>query len=152
MVRLLLSHGAFVDSRDQLGGTALHLAAATGEDVAVAALLDGGADIEAIHAEGGTALHFAAAKGNLSTVMLLLDKEANVHALDDGGQTPADVASRERIKAVLRDWASGAGRNRRGGVSGVPDKPLDDQPRKIQAEGPGPTIVLASRGPETQQR
>jgi uncharacterized protein len=69
-------------------------------DVA-AALLDGGADSEVTADHGFTPLHAAAANGDRALVELLLERGARTDARNERGQTPADLATDDAVRAVL---------------------------------------------------
>lgn len=68
MVRLVLEHGADIESRGRYG-TALRAAALRGHDTVVGLLINQGASIDG---ENADALEAAASNGHLSTVQLLL--------------------------------------------------------------------------------
>lgn len=73
LIRLLLAHGADVNTRDRSSQiTALQAASANGDETIVRLLLDHGADVF-IEGGNGSALTSAARKGSLSVVRLLLD-------------------------------------------------------------------------------
>ena len=76
----LLDVGADVDSRDNIGWTPLHLAAAAGTAEAITALLNAGAYIGARDKNGLTPLHLAAGFGTAETVTALLDAGADIEA------------------------------------------------------------------------
>ena len=71
-VQKLLQENIDVNYRDQRGCTALHLAAAQGQDAICEYLLDNGAETRVRDINGRTALHHAAIAGNVSAVSLLL--------------------------------------------------------------------------------
>jgi ankyrin repeat protein len=106
LVKLLLERGAepSTPSRNGMGVTPLHSAAA-GRHLEIARLLvDAGADVNARSGEGFTPLHSAAQNGQAELVRLLLNYGADPHAAADGGKTPADLArdkGHETITSML---------------------------------------------------
>lgn len=93
MVRQCLAHGAYINSVDKKGHTALHLAAIYGHFAIAKYLLESGAAIDLQDYEGQwTALHWAADYGYRSIVELLVIFGADVNASDAWGQTPLDWA------------------------------------------------------------
>jgi ankyrin repeat protein/outer membrane protein assembly factor BamB len=76
-VKTLLKNGAWADSRDVLGGTALNSAAANGREEVVRLLIASGAKLNAGEKAGKrTAIELAAYGGHASTVKTLLDAGA----------------------------------------------------------------------------
>ncbi|MCU1497221.1 MAG: putative ankyrin [Acidimicrobiales bacterium] len=100
---ILLARGAD-PSAVAANGTALqpiNSAAAAGNTVIVHLLLDRGADVDATQERGITALHSAAASNNLDLVVILLGRGANPYLTTDDGRTAAQLATDERILALL---------------------------------------------------
>ena len=113
-VRGLLEAGAGPDVPDYAESTALHFAAALGEEGAVRALLGGGASARATDAEGLSALHLAANNGHLAAARALTENWAPVNLSDPGDTSdlpdgecadPALVA-RERRQRVAPEGAT----------------------------------------------
>jgi ankyrin repeat protein len=73
MVKLLLSRGAEINSRDGEGRTALMWAAQNGRREIVAFLLAQGADVNAEDREGKKALDLAKADGKLMEILFLAE-------------------------------------------------------------------------------
>lgn len=85
MVELLLAAGALVDSRNNMGQTALAVAAQFGQPRAAALLIAGGAALESADDEERTPLLTAAAYGQAEVMKLLLQAGANMNARDEDG-------------------------------------------------------------------
>ena len=90
---LLKSGDANANARDDIGGHALVLAAAAGQDELVRELLKRGAEIDRLGDTGFSALGAAAFAGRRSTVRLLLRAGADVERWGAGGQTALHLAS-----------------------------------------------------------
>jgi serine/threonine-protein phosphatase 6 regulatory ankyrin repeat subunit B len=90
VVRLLLDHGALVDTVDSWGLTPLHLAACRGNVQAARLLLDYNANVRAaLKDTGEEPLHEAAAYSSAKMVALLLDRGADINARQkNNGWTP----------------------------------------------------------------
>jgi ankyrin repeat protein len=106
IVELLLNHGAHasVNAKDDVGYTALHLAASKGMLRVVEALLNRGADINAPTKGGDTALMLAAPMDHLGVVKLLLERGADTGVRNEKGKTAKDLAQardHDRITRLL---------------------------------------------------
>eukprot|EP01063_Lacrimia_lanifica_P023348 TRINITY_DN30859_c0_g1_i1.p2 TRINITY_DN30859_c0_g1~~TRINITY_DN30859_c0_g1_i1.p2 ORF type:complete len:235 (+),score=74.85 TRINITY_DN30859_c0_g1_i1:57-761(+) len=97
VVQLLLQKGADVAARDEQGQTALHIAAAAGnEDMCTELIVHGKADVAAtVEGRKDAAIHLAARGGRTDTVKRLLQEGASANALGDKGQTALHVAGLE---------------------------------------------------------
>ena len=85
LVRLLLEHGADVNTRRENEIPALYKAAENGHAAVVAELLAHGADPNWRHRNGQTALYGASMRGHNAVVKLLLEGGANVEGRDREG-------------------------------------------------------------------
>jgi len=103
VLSILGGHSGRVDlaARDELGRTALHLAAARGDCVVVGHLLEAGADAEAKAADGLTALYSAAMTGHVDVVRRLLEAGAKAEVKASNGWTALLVASRDGYLKVV---------------------------------------------------
>ncbi len=79
----LQNAGVDFNVQDQLGHTALVLAAANGHESIVAALIRAGADLDLQDQSGFTALMYAAANGHESIVVALIEAKADLNILAD---------------------------------------------------------------------
>ncbi len=96
MLKLLLTSGADINTKDNQGITTLHIAVVTDQFAMVKLLLEKGANVHAKDASGTSALDCAVAKGNLGTVKLLLEKGANIK-----GDTILLVATSSKIDDLI---------------------------------------------------
>jgi ankyrin repeat protein len=109
-VKLLVTHGARVSSRDNNGWTPLLRASQFGYLGVARFLLDRGADVNAKKQDLWTALHLASVNGHDKIVELLLERGADVHVLNADQRTPSQEALRtgsRRIILLLSDYGGG---------------------------------------------
>eukprot|EP01064_Diplonema_japonicum_P021396 TRINITY_DN30936_c0_g1_i1.p1 TRINITY_DN30936_c0_g1~~TRINITY_DN30936_c0_g1_i1.p1 ORF type:complete len:399 (+),score=34.44 TRINITY_DN30936_c0_g1_i1:359-1555(+) len=92
--RLLLEHGADVNTRNDTHRTALQEAANCGNVHVITLLLDYGADVN--ESGDSSPLHWAARHPCEDALVLLLDRGANLHATSRDGLTPLHVAAESR--------------------------------------------------------
>ncbi|KAK4239627.1 hypothetical protein C8A03DRAFT_42779 [Achaetomium macrosporum] len=102
VVKLLLDHGAAIDTTDGHGKTPLHWAIFKAADTVVRLLLDRGAAIETADTAGLTPLICAAAYDRETVVRLLLDRGAAIETTDKSGWPPLSWAILHRHEAVAR--------------------------------------------------
>ena len=92
-----------LDARTNTGSTALHYAAANGQDLAVEALLAAGAQVSAFNSTGTTALHEAAYHGKTRVMAILVRHGANVEAKEEDGWFPLLYAASGRMGEGVRE-------------------------------------------------
>ena len=93
-----------LDSTDEQGNTALHVAVTKGNLQMVRSLLDAGAHATPFNLERRTPLHNAALFNKVEIAQLLLDRGADPSAVDDAGQTAlryATLNQRDEVAALL---------------------------------------------------
>jgi len=112
-VKLVLSRGARVNVRDELGLTPLHLAAWRGRRELAAELLRRGAAVNTRTKSGRlTPLHLAASAGHAQLVLLLIAKGGQPNDRDATGWTPLHGAAYEgHARVVTALLTHGAGVN-----------------------------------------
>ena len=89
LVKLLMEHGAMVDSLDGMLFTPLHWASVNGHLTVVRYLVEhAGANVNSSDDRGRTPLHRATENNNLNTARYLLSKGALINAADSYGWTP----------------------------------------------------------------
>jgi ankyrin repeat protein len=91
-IRILIAHGADVDSRNDFGRTPLHAAVLRGELFCAVVLLQHGADVDLGDVFGRTPLHGVVKSGHTPCAELLLHHGANVNSQNDAGRTPLHAA------------------------------------------------------------
>jgi hypothetical protein len=103
-VKELLAKGTDVNSRDNLGSTALMFAALSGNVEICKFLLEKKADINAKNNDGVTALMFASTQGFLPVVEFLVEKGADINVADKDGRSALSYAKadgREHVEKFL---------------------------------------------------
>lgn len=113
--KILLHHGATVNSSRPNGKTALHVAAGLGYTDEVKMLLANKAKVNAVDSDGETPLYEAAYGGYPDVVELLISKGANVDSRNKGNISPLKAAavgekdflnsSNGQIDQKCHDWA-----------------------------------------------
>ncbi|HLK61388.1 MAG TPA: ankyrin repeat domain-containing protein [Chthonomonadaceae bacterium] len=109
LVRLLLQHGAKIQTTDEAGTTPLMLAAWFNAVESMKLLIGNGADVNVTDKNGYTPLMMAASNGSVEATKLLLSRGADPKVKDSLGQTAqdkADMLGKTQVAQVLR--ASGA--------------------------------------------
>jgi hypothetical protein len=90
--RLLIRHGADVNSRTRNDWTPLNRASKQGHLNLVRFLIENHADVDSPNHEGVTPLHSAASKGHLDIVKVLIESGADFIRRNDDSKTPLDLA------------------------------------------------------------
>jgi hypothetical protein len=88
---LIAEHPEYMDARDALKCTAMHIAAKRGNTDIVSLLLEHDADVDSRDGIGATSLHCASSRGRLSAGKCLLDHGADINARDMDDWTPLYV-------------------------------------------------------------
>uniref|UniRef100_A0A7S4P4R7 Uncharacterized protein n=1 Tax=Guillardia theta TaxID=55529 RepID=A0A7S4P4R7_GUITH len=111
---------SFLNLRDHAGDTALHLAAAQGNNDIVELLycqyhllehlmfcirLSRGVEVEVRNFAGRTALHLACLNCNLDCIKTLMEGGANARMRDREGRRPLDMSDEPLVHALLREKA-----------------------------------------------
>lgn len=97
----LLAAGADVNSKNALGQSALHVAAARGHHHVVSVLLDRGAAINELALDGSAPLHVACENGHDIIVGLLLKHKARMDAAGVNGLAPLHIATRKGALSIV---------------------------------------------------
>lgn len=124
-IDLALSHGNWIEIRDERLNTALHFSASYGRPEATRRLLERGADKNARDYSGRTPLHLASPERGWrsyrhypETMEVLLNFGAQINAIDSYGETPLHRAVfweiTENIELLVRWGADRSIRNFRG--------------------------------------
>jgi ankyrin repeat protein len=87
-IKALVAAGASLNSRDNLGNSALHAAVRWNNREAALALITAGIDVNARALNGKTALHDAVRLGIADIETLLVNRGADIEIRDSGGNTP----------------------------------------------------------------
>lgn len=102
MVKLILSKGANVNSRDKDKDTPLHSAAARKDSKLVCLLLiERGANIHARDKKGNAPLHIASMKQCKAAIVTLIDKGADINGINGNGDTPLHIAVKSKVPESL---------------------------------------------------
>ena len=90
--KMLISVGANIDHKDQLGFTAAHAAATQGREEVLQTLIDAGADLSSKDNGVGTPLHCAIQRKSRTMTEMTLKAGVDIDAQDTHGRTPLLVA------------------------------------------------------------
>ncbi|KAG6518851.1 putative ankyrin repeat protein RF_0381 [Zingiber officinale] len=103
VVKFLCNNKADVGAAAMDDTAAIHFAAQKGHLETIQVLLSSGVSVKAANRKGFTALHYAVQGSHAELIKYLIRKGASLTAKTKGGQTPADLASTEEIRALLED-------------------------------------------------
>lgn len=106
MIKLLIQHGADVNTMDYSGQIPLHYAAIYNYEEITELLLNNGSDINRRDDDGISPLGYAAFNNNLEACVLLFKYGANINQVDYDGKTPLEWAKnskREKIYNIFTD-------------------------------------------------
>ncbi|MBS0288408.1 MAG: ankyrin repeat domain-containing protein [Proteobacteria bacterium] len=92
-VKQLLSKGTFIDSKTNIGNTALHIASESGCIGVVECLLDNKAMVNFVNHQKNTPLHLAGASGNTEIAMRLINQGASLNVVNLQGNNPLHMAA-----------------------------------------------------------
>jgi ankyrin repeat protein len=122
-VKVLVEHGAHVDTQTPQGWSPLSIACELGKIEIIEILVDHGARVDLKDNIGASPLHLASATGNIEAVVYLLAHGAHVDIQTNTGQTPLIVASgagKTEVVRVLLDHGAQVNLEMEGGTA-----PLD---------------------------
>ena len=92
-----------VDAKNEVGRTALHIAAENRKTKAAEILVDRGAMINSTDLDGSTALHIAAFKGDVDMLDMLIKKNAAMNIQNKSGRLAVHLAAiNNRKDAMMR--------------------------------------------------
>lgn len=106
IAEMLRSQRIFVDVRNHIQETPLHLAVYSGQILTVDQLLDFGADVNAVNEDGETCLFYAARKGYPAIIRLLIQRGVDVHVQDRYGDRAIDQATNPLVIKAIESAAS----------------------------------------------
>ncbi|XP_075056474.1 ankyrin-2 isoform X6 [Mixophyes fleayi] len=97
-----LKGGVDINTSNQNGLNALHLAAKEGHLYLVHELLERGSSVDSATKKGNTALHIASLAGQVEVVKSLIKQGANINAQSQNGFTPLYMAAQENHLEVVK--------------------------------------------------
>jgi len=101
-----LAHGANPDRAASDGRPLLNDLIRWGQIPSTLWLLAHGASPNIADARGWTAVHQAASRGNQRMLRAVLDAGGDLSVRDKEGNTPRDIASREKLIAMMKQWGT----------------------------------------------
>ncbi|BBN02101.1 hypothetical protein MPTK1_2g12800 [Marchantia polymorpha subsp. ruderalis] len=101
-LQAIVARGIIVDSSDEQGRTALHMASANGHLPVVQFLIAQGADVNSKNAEDNTPLHYAAVNCHVAVVEQLIAQGSDASAVNKHDRTPLDEALGRNSDAVVQ--------------------------------------------------
>lgn len=100
MAEFFVNAGAPVDCANNRGETPLHYA--SDNPILLQYLIENGADVQRTNERGRTALHKACQYDNLDAIKLLHEKGGNINQGDIDGETPFQMAIRNKNKKIIK--------------------------------------------------
>jgi len=95
VLKYLIDHGAYVDSKNAQSMTALHVASNKGDARSVRMLLENNADVNALDYDNRTPLYYASYDGHNDVVDAILQNDSlDLKIMRNGGWTPLHETSR----------------------------------------------------------
>jgi ankyrin repeat protein len=91
-----------VNFQDSNGSTALHKAAASGDETIAQLLLNKGASVATADKLGQTPLHLACIEQHDRIARILVESNADINAKDSDGNSPLDLCPYERLRSILK--------------------------------------------------
>ena len=121
IVNLLVSKGADLEAKTELGMTPLYVSIYEQKLEIVKQLIDKGADIFTVRNDGETLLHIASAVGNKEIAKLLISKGLNINVSKRYGITPLHLASvfghKEVVEVIISSGADVDAKNSNGSTA-----------------------------------
>lgn len=111
ILKLVLANKADVNARAEYRETPLHMAAGSGNTVAVKLLVERGADVNSQRRDRKTPIHLAASNGHFEIVKILAENKADLNPTDLYKNTPlmcAVVSKHKDIETFLRQHGAKA--------------------------------------------
>ncbi len=135
LIKSLIEKGANVNTKNEYGLTALHIAVVKGNLQIIKYLVEKGADVKAKNEDDKTVLNYAKDRNNLEIVKYLIEKGADVNGKTPPTQKPgrvdieAETAAREaRKRKLVDDWFSKENQER---LARQQDNIYDENPKKV---------------------
>lgn len=102
-LRDCVQKGRDLDIKDDLGATAMHIAAANGYEEVIEYLLDNGAIIDVKDKDGWQPIHAAACWGQDLSIEILYNHGADLDARTDNNETPFDVTEDDDLLEIMKE-------------------------------------------------
>ena len=101
LIHAMVKSGLTLDSGDECGRTALHLAVSDSNEIVVRRLLDNGADIFVRDVAGMTALKYSIIEKNVCITKILIEYGADVNERYHHGRMPIHLCVNTRVPELL---------------------------------------------------
>jgi len=106
VARVLLEHGADMETRDIFTHSPLQWSSENGHVEVVRVLLENHADVNSSDKNNWTALHFASTSGHVVVARVLLENSADPNAKKWDNGTPLHSARNERVTRILLEYGA----------------------------------------------